>query len=111
MDKSRYRKKNVGQVAKDLVNKYLQYRYFRSLFYGDDIQNNMVIVIPYIRWIDVIRTKDINAHDSDGKIYYFNVGFSGMANPERYQFETHEQAVSLRNEVLIQIENYHSKGQ
>lgn len=88
-------------MAKDLVNN------FRSLFYGDDIQNNMVLVIPYIRWVDKIR----EVNQADCVNYYFNVGFSGMSYPERYQFERHSQAVSLRNELLIQIENYHSKDQ
>lgn len=90
--------KPVVYMAKDLDNT------FRSLFYGDDIQNNMVIVIPYIRWVDKIR----KVNQADCVNYYFKVGFSGMSQPANYQCDTRDRAVCVRNKLLIQIENYHS---
>lgn len=87
-------------MAKDLVNT------FRSLFYYDDIQKHTVLVLPGIRYIGKTNHWDTNS----GAIYYFEVGVADMKLPARLCFGNKEKAVNARNELLIQIERFYSKG-
>jgi len=102
-------------MTKDLDNP------FKSLFCPGDIDDHFLIVIPKIVWVGKIgkdlRSKKLDIPESileaiknDGK-YLFNIGMQeGDGVSSTVRSDDRKKLLRIRNELLIQIENYYSKG-